>query len=128
MPRCPDCGLLKDASEFPRNRSTKSGLAAYCKPCHNARTRASVARNGGARRYHLRRRFGIEPADVERMIEAQGGLCAVCRKNPPTQVDHDHETGLVRGILCDGCNGGLGHFRDDPNLIRRAIAYVRRHR
>ena len=62
------------------------------------------------------------------MIEDQDGVCAVCRKNPPTQVDHDHETGLVRGILCDGCNGGLGHFRDNPDLIRRAIAYVRRHR
>jgi hypothetical protein len=127
MPVCPDCGTEQPHENFPKNRSTKSGFGSYCKPCHNARTRASVAKNGGSRRYHLRQRFGLEPDDVERIIEEQDGVCAVCKKRPPTQVDHDHHTGVVRGILCDGCNGGIGHFRDDPDLIRKAIAYVVRY-
>lgn len=59
------------------------------------------------------------------MIKAQGGLCAICRQEPATQVDHDHRgSDGVRGALCDGCNGGLGAFEDDPEIIRRAIDYL----
>ena len=122
--RCPSCGEDKTPEEFPRHRNRDSGRATYCKTCHNARNRESKNRRGGSRHYHLRQRYGIGASDVEALKESQGGLCAVCRKLPAVQVDHDHVTGRVRGILCDGCNGGLGHFRDDPEVIRRAIAYV----
>jgi hypothetical protein len=126
--RCPDCGDDKPLEEFPHHRSTPLGRATYCKPCHNKRNRESRARNGGNRHYHLKQRYGIDAADVERMVGEQGGLCAVCRRRPPAQVDHDHATDRVRGILCDGCNGGIGHFRDDADLIRKAIVYVKRYR
>lgn len=42
-------------------------------------------------------------------------------------MDHDHDTSMVRGILCEMCNGGLGQFRDDPETIESAIAYLERH-
>jgi hypothetical protein len=60
------------------------------------------------------------------MIEAQGGLCALCRTRPATQVDHDHATGAIRGILCLLCNAGLGAFGDDPKVISSAIYYLER--
>ena len=78
------------------------------------------------RSYHLKHRFGISEADVDAMLEAQGGLCALCREAPAVHVDHDHVTGKVRAILCEPCNGGLGLFKDDPNAIRRAIDYLER--
>ena len=76
----------------------------------------------------LTARYGISLADYERMLEAQGGCCAICgtrewgSKGP--NVDHDHRTGRVRGILCKGCNTGIGLFDEDPNRMRLAIRYV----
>lgn len=69
--------------------------------------------------------------EYDRMLERQGGVCAICgngasdaiRKN--LAVDHCHGTGRVRGLLCGNCNTGLGSFKDDPVLLRRAIKYLK---
>ncbi|MGW7450843.1 endonuclease VII domain-containing protein [Streptomyces sp. NPDC054787] len=58
------------------------------------------------------------------MIAAQGGTCLLCRTAPAEHVDHDHQTGKVRGVLCFSCNAALGQFKDRPDVIRRAAAYV----
>lgn len=111
MKRCPDCGEVKPLESFCRNRNTRDGRATYCKPCHNARNRETIRRlYGNTRHYHLRQRYGIGAAEVEELIRRQGGVCAICEQEPATQVDHDKRTGEVRGILCDGCNGGLSAF------------------
>jgi hypothetical protein len=124
---CNDCKQDKDPEEFPCNRRARSGRGAYCKPCHNARNRATIKRlYGNTRHYHLKQRFGIGAAEVDAMIAAQGGLCACCCEKPAVHVDHDHKTGKVRAILCEPCNGGLGQFKDDPQTIRNAIAYLKR--
>ena len=62
------------------------------------------------------------------MLEAQGGMCAICGTAPAAHVDHDHETGAVRQLLCFNCNGGLGQFNNDPAALRAAADYVERHR
>jgi hypothetical protein len=62
------------------------------------------------------------------MLADQGGLCGLCRAAPAVHVDHDHETGAARDLLCFNCNGGLGQFRDDPALLRAAARYVESHR
>ena len=127
--RCRDCGESKSLSDFPRNRNCKDGRHPYCKPCHNARGHETRQRlYGGGRHYHLKRRYGIGAAEVEELIRAQGGVCAVCREHAPEHVDHDHATGKVRGVLCFGCNGGLGQFQDNVDWMARAIDYIRSHR
>jgi hypothetical protein len=127
---CPECGSTKEANQFPRNRSTKTGYGTYCKPCHNnaigKRNRERL--HGSTRHYHLSRRYGISAAQAEALIEAHGGLCAICRKRPAQHVDHDHCSGSVRGMLCLPCNTGLGHFNDDIADMQRAIDYLKRHR
>jgi Recombination endonuclease VII len=126
--RCSRCGLDKDPEDFPRNKNTRSGRHCYCKLCHNAQVRASVKKNhGGYRHYRLKHKYGIGAADVDRMIAEQGGMCPICRKRPAVHVDHDHRTGKVRAIVCEMCNGGLGQFKDSPQFIRNAIAYIEMH-
>jgi len=79
---------------------------------------------GGSRHYHLKRRYGIGADEVEALIAAQGGVCAVCGTAKPEHVDHDHLTGRVRGVLCFNCNGGLGQFRDRVDVLKKAITYL----
>ncbi|MFD3329224.1 endonuclease VII domain-containing protein [Streptomyces sp. NPDC058701] len=57
-------------------------------------------------------------------IAAHGGVCVLCRKASADHVDHDHQTGRVRGVLCFSCNAASGQFKDRPDVIRRAAAYV----
>lgn len=124
---CPACNTAKTVSSFPSNRSTRDGLATYCKPCHNAIGKAAKDRlYGSTRDYHLRHRYGLTSADVDAMIEAQGGTCATC-DGKPEHVDHDHATGKVRGVLCFNCNQALGNVRDDVATLHRLGRYLRQH-
>jgi len=122
---CPDCDAIKPLEEFPRSRAGRGGYGGYCKPCHNARGRASIERRGGTREYHLRRRYGIGQAEFDELLWRQFGVCAICGAADPQHVDHDHRTGEVRGILCFNCNGGLGQFRDDQGYLASAIEYLK---
>ncbi len=83
---------------------------------------------GGSRTYHLKRRYGITAAEADAMLAEQGGLCAICVRSPAEHVDHDHATGRVRALLCFNCNGGLGQFKDDADVLRAAADYVLHHR
>ncbi len=121
---CRRCGLDKSPAEFPRNKNRECGRHWYCKACHSIQNRESRAKNGGARKYHLKKRYGITIEDFDALLAKQGFLCPICLKRPAVHVDHDHRTGTVRGILCEMCNGGLGQFRDDPETIEKAIAYL----
>ena len=88
--------------------------------------------NGG-RDAHLRRTFGISAAEFDAMLAVQGGCCAVCGVEQTTdgrafRVDHDHETGRVRGLLCHSCNVAIGLLKDDVVVLAQAIAYLERAR
>jgi hypothetical protein len=102
--------------------------------------REYMARNPRVRRGAVfKRRYGIDRAAYEEMFKQQNGLCLICRK-PETSlnqhtheprllsVDHCHSTGKVRGLLCKRCNTGIGAFEEDPDLMKAAIRYIRRHK
>lgn len=76
------------------------------------------------------RRYGLTEADYEAMQIAQGFRCAICHSTPPPgerlAVDHCHDTGAVRGLLCRRCNTGIGLLRDDPQILSAAVAYLDR--
>ena len=85
----------------------------------------------------LKYQYGLTRDDWNRMYESQEGKCGICRKDLPDKintrgemrnsacVDHDHETGVVRGILCHDCNLGIGYLKHDEDLLRAAIAYLK---
>jgi hypothetical protein len=124
---CPDCDSVLPLAEFVRTVQSSSGYSAYCKPCHNARSRASREKVGGSRSYHLTRRYGITAAEADYLLRLQDGLCAICKVAPAQHVDHDHATGQVRALLCFNCNGGLGQFKDNPEALHAAAYYVQFH-
>ncbi|MGZ6826061.1 MAG: endonuclease VII domain-containing protein [Mycobacteriales bacterium] len=127
--RCRDCLAVKPFEDFPRNKNLKDGRHSYCKTCHNARGKDTVKRlYGTSRDYHLRRRYGLQDGEWDEIMLDQGDVCAICRESPAVHVDHDHDTGEVRGILCFNCNGGLGQFRDRVDIMRNAIDYLERTR
>ena len=115
MLACTKCGEQKEATRefFPANRRKKNGLDSWCKSCRSGYRKAT--------------RMPPGVVDVESFTEArQLKECIICGETQKIQlsVDHDHKTGKVRGALCTRCNLGLGHFRDDPELLRFAALYL----
>ena len=76
----------------------------------------------------LRRHYGITLDEWQLMWEDQDGKCAICGKHflkpSNANVDHNHETGKIRGLLCGRCNRGLGHFYDNTELLMKVIKYL----
>lgn len=101
---------------------------------HNRKGREHYASNKDRHRSTtFARKYGITLADRASMIMAQGGLCPICLELLSstivnTCVDHDHDTGKVRSILCKACNTGMGQFSDNPELLRKAAEYIEAHR
>ena len=79
-----------------------------------------------ARGYQLKRKYDMTLEEYDRMIELQCGCCAVCggRPDKPLVVDHDHDTGAIRGLLCGYCNRMLGMACDEPATLRAAAEYI----
>lgn len=133
MKYCTKCRTSKQKTEFWKNKSTKDGLQAHCKPCWYKQTKSKL--EGPERdRYlrmrrnnHLQKKYGITADQYDEMLKAQGSTCAICHKDKDRisfSVDHDHDTGRIRGILCENCNRGIGMFKHDVQLLELAINYL----
>lgn len=130
---CGSCATALPTSRFHVVNSTRTGFRKECIACtREHRIRRHRANPLAARDAEMRRKYGITREDWIAMHEAQGGLCAICRRKPESwpglHVDHCHETGKVRALLCGPCNTSLGGFQDDPDLLRAAALYVESHR
>ncbi|MCP2342614.1 endonuclease domain-containing protein [Actinomadura rupiterrae] len=125
MKYCPRCEEVKSVQDFGRNRSSRSGLSGYCKPCHSQVTRENRELNhGSGRNYLLKLRYGITERQADALLARQGGICVICLSAAGVHVDHDHDTGLVRGMLCFKCNNGLGQFEDEVGRVEGAAEYL----
>lgn len=127
---CPKCEQMIPMSQFSRNKRMIDGLGTYCRSCVALRAKSAYTPNVG-RIWNLKRNYGISLEEFDSILEAQGNACAICHctesggKN--WHVDHDHNTGAIRGLLCNSCNTALGHMRDSPAILRAAADYVERH-
>ena len=74
--------------------------------------------------YRFKKKYGLDKKQYEQMMQMQDGLCGICGDREAEVVDHNHNTGEVRMLLCQHCNRGLGHFNDDPVLMRAAANYL----
>jgi hypothetical protein len=113
---CTRCNNEKPGTTefFPPHNRKRNGLDSWCRVCR------ATYRNG-----INRGRFRNVISDAVLLdIKASVKECVICGSNEPLVVDHDHVTGQVRGMLCNHCNRGLGHFRDDPQLLEFAAQYL----
>jgi hypothetical protein len=147
MPACPNANLLCiDCKIEPKTRGRS-----VCRGCNYERVKAwrvanpekfalQVARENAKltpetrRRRLLAKKYGITPKCYAEMLQAQGGACAGCglpeadNVHGVLAVDHDHETGAVRGLLCNGCNTALGLVKEDVSTMQTLIDYLRKSR
>lgn len=126
---CRECEQVFPTSEFfKRTKSSLDGLQNSCKACvsANARKESNVRTS---RNTYLKRVYGITLEEYEARLAAQGGVCMICRATPESHdrifnVDHDHGTGEVRGILCWNCNTGLGKFGENAETFLAGALYL----
>jgi hypothetical protein len=129
--KCGKCKKIKGFDEFNTMKGGNHGKYAFCKGCCKAKNREYQDRT----RQGLKM-YGLSKAEFDEKLRLQNGVCAICKKPEVKRnhhdgrinflsVDHNHETGSVRGLLCDSCNVVLGRARDNPELLEEAARYLR---
>lgn len=132
----PTCVFLKTPQEevnFGKDKRTKSGLQSRCRDCTRIQKREAYNNKSpdDRRRYALAK-YKISLETYNSILSQQEYKCKICKSNHPGNrwgknifyVDHDHGTGVVRGLLCLRCNAGLGYFKDDKELLESASKYL----
>jgi hypothetical protein len=123
--QCVDCVLRALANGTPIPNRPCPHPGPRCATCHRA---VLKARRRARHDATVALTYGLPRGAYARLHAAQGGRCSICRlatgASKRLAVDHDHVTGEVRGLLCGPCNTMLGRYRDSPEILRRAIAYL----
>jgi len=129
MKTCGRCNETKELTEFHKHPNTKDGRQGTCKKCSNALRNAHQKANPKKRMdVVLRSKYGITRDEYIEMAVQQSGRCLGCGKPEAEKarmnVDHNHETKEVRGLLCNSCNRTLGYAQDSPEILRTLANYL----
>lgn len=132
-PVCADDNLLSDECSF-----TPSGNIRACKKCYNKYKKAINKRNyqlkynkDWHKYYHLFRKYNLTREQFESKLQLQLNACVICKQefdeSKRISVDHNHQTNVVRDLLCYKCNSILGLLNDDEDLVWNVLEYIKRH-
>ena len=116
--RCLDCRTIEAKIYYQANREDILARGKAWRLANKER----ISKTGA--KAHLKNRYGLTSEDRQFLHDQQEGQCAICKANTLLVVDHSHTTGKVRGLLCRGCNHGLGNFKDDIATLLKAISYL----
>lgn len=132
MKICTGCGIKKQLEDFSIHSGFKDGRNSRCKMCKNV-MQTEGYRSGKYKKpvykpytyqKQLRDRYGLSLLEYEKMVLECQGMCQICGRKEPLNVDHCHTTKKVRGLLCTRCNTGLGKFKDNIDILQSAIKYL----
>jgi len=127
--RCLICDEVKDEEEFHNKTNSSLGRDRRCKSCNNETSKQWRLNNPG---HHLKR-YNMTLEDYDKILKEQGGTCAneACSygldDDHKLEVDHCHETGVVRGLLCHWCNSAEGFLKSNPEVAQGLINYMKKH-
>lgn len=138
MKKCTKCQEVKELSCFFKDSTTNDGFGPHCKICKVESQKIRRAKNPEKyklidKKIQLKLKFGISIEQKHQMLVEQGSCCAICKisitqylqnQRYDFAVDHDHETGRIRGLLCTNCNHLLGVSKDNINILQSAIDYL----
>jgi len=134
---CTRCLSTKPISEFYKEKGTKDGYRNHCKSCrrkdwNNWRNENKDHLKRYMRDFFLKRNYGISIEKYEEMYNSQNGKCYICGSHSDDQdkglsVDHCHDSGQIRKLLCGNCNTALGSFKDSIDILKKAISYLEDH-
>lgn len=132
LKHCNTCDQTKPIDSFAKHSQKIDGHMYTCKDCRRAKHKTKYDNDpdyrASYRNSKLKHKYGIDIDEYEALMQLQAGGCAICgglhSKGLNLVVDHDHQTGEVRGLLCDKCNSGIGLFGDDITKLRLAIRYL----
>lgn len=111
MKKCVRCKTTRRNIEYRKDKQNRDGMASYCKPCYAT--------------YNRHRLYGLSEEEFRAFYVAQDGKCNICREEMKTpHVEHDHDTGKVRGLTCGPCNLGLGKLGDDIETVLMAALHL----
>lgn len=131
---CSVCGKVKPIEDFPKYKKSKSGRRGYCTGCKNEMHSRWRKNNPNiVKEMNLKYSVGINLEEYNRLFGLQEGCCAICgihqsKLKKRLAVDHCHETGEIRSLLCSKCNCGLGQYNDDIVLLEKAIKYLKKYK
>lgn len=130
---CPKCKekLPLTSDYFHRNRSKKGGFSSACKKCRttsNRKRQYTFTSRETKWKGKLKLKFNLTLEQYDQMLEQQNGKCAICNQidvsGKRLSVDHDHQTGKIRGLLCMNCNLLLGRVESTPELFSKMMKYL----
>jgi hypothetical protein len=129
-PCCPKCGENDLAKFYVDKKGGRSNKV--CRECHKKDCKERWHTRSWLDRWASRNyKYGVTKEFLLDLYEKQQGVCKICEDKPKTQrglhVDHCHKTGVVRGLLCHGCNVAIGSMKEDPEILSKAIEYLRSH-
>lgn len=136
---CPQCNETKPLSEFYKDSKRPIGVTSWCKLCTKKRTKERYDRDSESfKKAHKKwveknkdkvkiQKITSKYKITEEEYNNIEKICVICGSTDNLRIDHNHNSGRVRGMLCDHCNKGLGFFRDNPSLLLRASDYVLGH-
>jgi len=146
--RCPKCKQIKSIDEFYKNSRRKDGHGSWCKLCKNKQAdkynkiyrnerntwlkeyRKRPERLKQSLNYYLKRKYGITFDEYDKLLKQQNNCCIICGKHQielknRLSVDHNHKTGDVRGLLCVSCNSLIGNAKENIQILKNAIEYLK---
>jgi len=128
--KCTKCGIEINRNGFYKDSHQLSGYRPDCKKCNNKSSLSWSKKNTEKRRFNvMKSATGVNKEQYLSLLELQHETCAICNatvedNNRNLCIDHCHDSDLVRGLLCTRCNFGLGYFKDDKELLNKAIIYL----
>lgn len=126
--QCTKCQLFKTINNFAYINKSKNKINPKCKSCINDYQQIWIQSESGRKsvnKCRLKSKYNLSIEEYNEMLEEQNYHCKICPSDLNLVIDHDHKTGQVRGVLCDTCNRTLGLFKDDVEILLRAINYLK---